>query len=154
MNMSINKICLFVFAASLSTTSCAKDWFTSYNGNMPTAERIAQVELGQTKEQVYAKLGTPSNIVSLDRNTWIYMSSEVRRFAFFKPEEMQRDILTIRFNDENKVDEIQHLSRKDGKTVAVSTDKTETLGNTPGFFERYFGGVGAYTPFAGSNRNM
>ena len=134
--MSIKKVWLFSFIVVLLTASCAKDWFTTYNGNMPSNERIAQVALGQSKEDVYANLGAPSNVVSLDRNVWIYMSSEVKRIAF---------------NDENKVDEIQRLSRKDGKTVAVSTDETETLGNTPGFFERYFGGVGTYMPFGGNN---
>lgn len=152
--MSIKKVWLFSFIVVLSTASCAKDWFTTYNGNMPSNERIAQVALGQSKEDVYANLGAPSNIVSLDRNVWIYMSAEVKRIAFLKPEEVQRDILTIRFNDENKVDEIQRLSRKDGKTVAVSTDETETLGNTPGFFERYFGGVGTYMPFGGNNNSQ
>ncbi len=148
--MSIKKISLLSFAVVLSTASCAKDWFVSYNGNMPSNERIEKVVPGQSKEEVFANLGAPSNVVSLDRNIWIYMSSEVERFAFFKPEEIQRDILTIRFDNENKVEEIQRLSREDGKDVVVSSDKTETYGNTSGFFERYFGGVGTYMPFGGS----
>ena len=154
MKMSISKVCILVFAAALSTASCAKEWFTSYNGNMPSNERIAKVEIGQSKEDVYANLGAPSSIVSLDRNVWIYMSAEVERIAFFKPEELQRDILTIRFNDENKVDDIKRLARQDGKMIEISDEKTETLGNTPGFFERFFGGVGTYTPFAGKNNQQ
>ena len=152
--MSIKKVCLLAFILVLSTTSCAKDWFASYNGNMPSNERIDKIQLGQSKEDVFSNLGAPSNVVSLDRNVWIYMSAEVKRIAFFKPEEIQRDILIIRFNEENKVEEIQRLNRENGKTVAVSTDETQTLGNTPGFFERYFGGVGTYMPFSNNSPSM
>lgn len=148
--MSIIKMCLLVFLTVLSTTACAnKEWFVSHNGNMPSEERIAQVKVGQSKEEVYENLGAPSSVVSLDRNVWIYMSAEVERIAFLRPKELQRDILTIRFNDENKVDEIQRLTSQDGKMVEISDEKTETLGNTPGFFERFFGGVGNYSPFSG-----
>ena len=35
----------------------------------------------------------------------------------------------------------------DGKEIKVSTDKTETLGHNPGFFRKYFGGVGQFMPF-------
>lgn len=55
--MSIKKVWLFSFIVVLLTASCAKDWFTTYNGNMPSNERIAQVALGQSKEDVYANLG-------------------------------------------------------------------------------------------------
>ena len=37
--------------------------------------------------------------------------------------------------------------QKDGKEIQVSTDKTETLGHNPGFFRKYFGGVGQFMPF-------
>ena len=75
----------------------------------------------------------------------------MERIAFFKPEEISRDILVIRFNDDNQVVNIQRLAEKDGKVVNISEDKTQTLGHEPGFFEKYFGGVGTYMPFAGRN---
>lgn len=150
--MSTNKLCLAAFIAALSTTSCANnDWFITHNGNMPSQERIDKLQEGQNKDEVLANLGAPSSIVSLDRNTWLYMSSEVERIAFFKPEEISRDILVIRFNDDNQVVNIQRLAEKDGKVVNISEDKTQTLGHEPGFFEKYFGGVGTYMPFAGRN---
>ncbi len=153
--MSINKVCLVAFIALFSTSCANNDWFITHNGNMPSEERIGKLAKGQNKDEVMANLGAPSSIISLDRNTWLYMSSEVERIAFFEPDEISRDILVIRFNDENNVENIQRLTQKDGKIVEISDDKTQTLGHEPGFFERYFGGVGTYMPFAGRrNPNM
>ena len=75
------------------------------------------------------------------------MSSDIKRVAFFAPKEVDRDVLTIQFNDQGKVSEIERLTKKDGKEIKVITNKTETLGHNPGFFRKYFGGVGQYMPF-------
>ena len=49
--MSINKVLLSgLLACSLS--ACSRDLFISHNGNMPTNERIEQVKVGQSKNQV------------------------------------------------------------------------------------------------------
>ena len=119
---------------------------------MPAEERIAQVQVGKSQEEVRNILGSPSTVVSFDRNTWIYMSSDVERVAFFAPEEVDRDILTIRFNDEGKVSEVSRLNKAHGQEVAVNEDKTEALGQEQGFFRKFFGGVGQYNPFMGNSK--
>ena len=93
--MSINKVLLSgLLACSLS--ACSRDLFISHNGNMPTNERIEQVKVGQSKNQVKSILGSPSSVVSLDKNTWIYMSSDIERIAFLEPKEVSRDVLTTK----------------------------------------------------------
>lgn len=134
--------------------SCACDeLFVSHNGNMPTKERISQLKKGQSKEEVLSLLGAPSSVVSLDKNTWIYMSSEVKQVAFLKPTEISRDVLTIKFDKYDQVSDIDRLNKKHGTEVAISDDATQTLGQDPGFFEKYFGGVGQYMPFSTRNRD-
>ena len=139
--MSINKVLLSgLLACSLS--ACSRDLFISHNGNMPTNERIEQVKVGQSKNQVKSILGSPSSVVSLDKNTWIYMSSDIERIAFLEPKEVSRVI------------DIDRMSQKDGKQVAINEDKTETMGQQQGFFRRFFGGVGSYMPFPGGSRGQ
>ena len=82
------------------------------------------------------------------------MSSEIERIAFLAPKEVSRDILTIKFNEQNEVIDIDRMSEKDGKQVAINEDKTETLGQQQGFFKRFFGGVGQYMPFPGGSRGQ
>ena len=151
--MSINKVLLSgLLICSLS--ACSRDLFITHNGNMPSNERIEQVKLGQSKYEVKSILGSPSTVVSFDKNTWIYMSSDIERIAFLAPKEVSRDVLTIKFNEQNEVIDIDRMSEKDGKQVAISEDKTETLGQQQGFFKRFFGGVGSYMPFPGGSRGQ
>lgn len=145
--MSTRKFVLLGSFVIMMTSACSSDIFITHNGNMPSNERISQIRIGQTRAEVHQILGAPSSVVSLDKNTWIYMSSEIKRVAFFSPQEVERDVLTIRFNNQNQVAQIDRLTKKDGKEIKVSTDKTETLGHNPGFFRKYFGGVGQFMPF-------
>ncbi len=151
--MSINKVLLSgLLICSLS--ACSRDLFITHNGNMPSNERIEQVKLGQSKYEVKSILGSPSTVVSFDKNTWIYMSSDIERIAFLASKEVSRDVLTIKFNEQNEVIDIDRMSEKDGKQVAINEDKTETLGQQQGFFKRFFGGVGSYMPFPGGSRGQ
>lgn len=151
-HMSTYKIALvalvigFVSGCSSSKTN---EWFVSHTGNMPSEERISQISKGDSQEKVLGVLGSPSSVVSLDKNTWIYMSSSIKKVAFFAPKEVGRDVLTIRFNDQGKVIEISRLDEECGEKVAVSQDKTDAPGEQQGFFRKYFGGVGQYNPLSG-----
>lgn len=148
--MSINKV-FFLGLMVLSISACSRDLFISHNGNMPTNERIEQVKVGQSKSQIKSILGSPSSVVSFDRNTWIYMSSDVERIAFLDPKEINRDVLTIKFDNKDNVIDINRMTQKDGRQVAVNEGKTEAMGHDQGFFEKFFGGVGSYMPFPGAN---
>ena len=152
--MSTNKIVLSAFCAvALCSCTAAKQkaWFVSNNGNMPPEERIAKIHTGATKDDVIQILGAPSAVSSFNDNTWIYMSSEIKCIAFMKPEEIERNILKISFNNDGQIIAIDRLSKNDGKDIEPVADKTEVKGQNPGFFRKYFGGVGQYNPFAGQN---
>ena len=145
--MSTSKHIILNLFMILGLTACSNDTFVSHCGNMPAEEHIAQIQKGQTKDEVLEILGAPSSVVSLDQNTWIYMRSDIKRVAFFKPEELNRDVLTIRFNQYNQVTDISRLNKDSGQAVAINEEETQTHGSTPGFFEKYFGGVGQFMPF-------
>ena len=153
--MSTNKIVLgLLCCVALSACSTAKqnEWFVNHNGNMPTEERIAKIKTGSSKDEVMQVLGAPSAMISFDEKTWIYMSSDIKRVAFSKPEEINRDILRLRFDGEDKVVEIARLDKSYGKDISPCKDKTEVKGENLGFFRKYFGGVGQYNPLAGQNQ--
>lgn len=149
--MSINKMFFLGILLACITTGCSSDMFVTHNGNMPINERIGQLETGQSKAQVKSILGTPSNVISLDENTWIYMSSDIKKVAFFKPEEISRDVLTIKFNNNGQVSEINRMTKKNGKEIQISEDSTQTAGHTPGFFQKFFGGTNQFLPMGGGN---
>jgi len=153
--MSINKMICTCSCALLLTTGCStektNEWFMTHNGNMPSNERISRISVGDSRADVRRELGAPSTVVSFDKNTWIYMSSDIKRVAFFAPDEVSRDVLTIKFNDNDEVKEIIRMSKNDGQDVRINSDETEAYGQDPGFFRKYFGGVGMLNPFGGGN---
>ena len=153
--MSTNKIILgLIYCVALSACSTAKqnEWFVNHNGNIPSEERIAKIEKGLSKDEVIQILGEPSAIISFDNRSWIYMSSDIKRVAFQKPEEINRNILKLRFDNEDKVILVSRLNKEDGKDITPCQDETEVKGENLGFFQKYFGGVGQYNPFAGQNQ--
>ncbi|MBQ9235794.1 MAG: outer membrane protein assembly factor BamE [Alphaproteobacteria bacterium] len=154
--MSISKIFATAFWVCLvSACSAAKqnEWFVSHTGNMPSPRRIARVEVGTSKDDVINTLGMPSSVNVLDNNSWVYTSSDIEKMAFFAPKEINRDVLRITFNQADEVSSIEHLSLADGVDVTPNADKTDVRGQRPGFFKKYFGGVGQYMPFGGKSGN-
>ena len=147
--MSILKSGLLGFIMLLG--ACSSDVFLVHNGNMPSNDKVNQVAKGQTRAEVEQILGAPSAVTSFDANTWIYMSSTLKKVAFFEPEETKRDVLAITFNDKGVVSAIKTYNKEDGKNIAIDKTETPTVGHNIGFFRKYFGGVGAYMPIAPSD---
>ena len=133
---------LFLFFVS----ACSSDVFLMHTGNMPTDDRINAIKVGQTQDDVRELLGSPSSVSSLDENEWVYMSSTLKKVAFLTPKIMDRDILTIRFDDKGKVQKITRFDEKDGVQIDPDKEETQSGGHNPGFFKKYFGGVGTFSP--------
>lgn len=146
--MSIRKM-LFMFAL-MFVSACSNDWFLVHNGNMPVNEKIADVHLGQSKQDVMNILGAPSLTTGLSDDHWIYMASTMKKVAFFRPEELNRKVLAITFDD-GQISKIEKLTLADGNNLKIDTDITEATEQEQGFFRKYFGGVGSYMPFGGTN---
>ncbi len=142
--MSIRK--MFFLLAIMASAACSSDLFLNHNGNIPDKSKIAQVQNGQTREQVLDILGGPSLVTGLSDDHWIYMSSTVEKIAFLKPKEIDRQILAITFEND-KVSKIETRTLEDGNNISIDTDETKLTDRNEGFFRKYFGGVGQYIPF-------
>lgn len=134
---------LLFLAALMINTACSSDLFLDHTGNMPEESHIKQIHLGQTKEDVYMLLGAPSVVAGLSSNNWIYMESSIRRIAFMRPTELERNILALQFKD-NKLVDITKRTLEDANNISIDTDETKPADREVGFFRKYFGGVGQY----------
>ena len=143
---------LLFLAALVLNTACSSDLFIDHTGNMPQDSHIRQIHIGQTKEEVYNILGAPSLVAGLSSNNWIYMESTIRRFAFMRPTELERNILALTFKD-NHLAKIDKRTLADGNNIAIDNDETKPADRELGFFRKYFGGAGQYQMF-GDGKNM
>lgn len=146
--MSIRKM-LFI-SILLLTSACSNDLFLVHNGNMPAQEKVDEIRLGQSKQDVMNILGAPSLTTGLSDDHWIYMASTTKKVAFFRPEELERKVLAISF-DNDQISKIEKLNLADGNKLPIDTNITQTTEQEQGFFRKYFGGVGTYMPFGGAN---
>lgn len=146
--MSIRKM-LFI-SILLLTSACSNDLFLVHNGNMPAQEKVDEIRLGQSKQDVMNILGAPSLTTGLSEDHWIYMASTTKKVAFFRPEELERKVLAISF-DNDQISKIEKLNLADGNKLPIDSDITQTTEQEQGFFRKYFGGVGTYMPFGGTN---
>lgn len=146
--MSIRKMLLV--AMFMLQTACSNDLFLVHNGNIPVDEKIAEVHKGQTKQDVMNILGAPSLTTGLSDDHWIYMASTMKKVAFLRPEELNRKVLAITF-DNDKITKIEKLSLADGNNIKIDKDVTNATEREQGFFRKYFGGVGSYMPFGGAD---
>ncbi len=115
------------------------------HGNVPKSKEVASIEVGSTtRAQVLNRLGTPAAVATFDRNSWYYLGSTVEKFMFFDPELVKRDLLVIRFNDDDVVSEIDHLDKDDGRDVAVIARETETRGRSFSLLQQLIGNLGRF----------
>ena len=142
---------LLFLSALLLNTACVGDLFLDHNGNMPEERYLQQLRTGQTKEEVYQLLGAPSLTTGLSDDHWIYMSSTIRRIAFIKPTELDREVIAITFKD-NKISRIDKRTLADANDISIDTDETKATEREQGFFRKYFGGVGQYQMFGNKGR--
>ena len=145
---------MFLLGIVFCLAACNNSIFVSHTGNMPSEDKVKMVFKGQSKNDVLNVLGSPSNIVSLDQDTWIYMSSDIKQVAFMAPKEINRDVLVIKFNKDGNVSEIEKLGEEQGEKLKVAEEQTPNHEQKQGFFRKYFGGVGQYLPFGKGQQGM
>jgi len=122
------------------------------HGYVPIAEDVASVAVGDAREGVLVRLGEPTTRGLEGSNAWYYISSKVRRVAFFAPREIEREIVAITFSGE-RVAQIERYGLADGRLIDLDRNVTVTDGRRLTFFEQFLGNVGNFSAetFLGSN---
>ena len=116
-----------------------------YSGGYVSENPIKdEVAVGQTKDQVKEKLGSPSSQSSFGDEAWYYISDKQEMLAFFKPEVVQQDVTRIQFDATGLVSKVETYDLKDGEKVAMVSRTTPTEGHTLGFFEQTLGNLGRF----------
>jgi outer membrane protein assembly factor BamE (lipoprotein component of BamABCDE complex) len=97
------------------------------HGYVPTAEDLALVEVGKdTRETVGQKIGRPSTSGLLNDVGWFYVQSRYKHFGPRAPQEIDRQVLAVTFNEAGVVENVARYGLEDGKVVQISRRVTET----------------------------
>lgn len=128
-------------AAAISLAACTSQYRT--HGYTPSEADLQQIVPGvDTRETVSQVIGVPTTSGVLNDSGYYYISSEMRRFAWKAPEEVDREIVAITFDGAGVVRNISRYGLEDGSVVPLSRRVTRTADGEVSFIRRLFGNIG------------
>lgn len=129
-------------ASLLTLAACGTE--VRVRGNLPDPEDIAAINPGiDTRRDVAAKLGTPSALSTFESNIWYYIGSrEEQGVSFTLPEEIERSVLMVTFDQQGLVETTELRTLEDGQEIEVVQRETPTEGRELTLIEQIFGNVG------------
>lgn len=108
------------------------------------ANDLQQIQPGMSKDQVRLALGTPSTqSSSANGEAHYYISSISSQTAFFKADEVDRQVVAIYYNPIGSVDRVANYGLKDGKVFDFISRKTPAPGaSDSGIIDQLFRNLG------------
>jgi outer membrane protein assembly factor BamE (lipoprotein component of BamABCDE complex) len=114
-------------------------------GNLPDADKLAQIKPGSTdKATVTQLLGSPSSVGAFDPNTWLYISQKTRAVALREPELLDQQVVAVDFDDKGIVRDVVHRSMADGERIVPNPDATPAPGREFTLLEQLIGNFGKF----------
>lgn len=134
---------LFFVLASAALLSACANASRDFQGYVADDVAPADIQPGtDTRSTVLASLGSPSTTSLFDDDTWIYFSATRERFAFYHPRVVERNVVAVRFGEDDIVEEVLEYDQEDGRILNYAERETPTRGRELGLLEQIFGNVG------------
>ena len=135
--------CAIALAGPL-TTACTPA--VSFQGYQAIDAKPADVKVGEAKDVVRTRLGSPSVVSTFDPNVWFYISQVTSREAFYRPRNLRREVVAISFDkDSQAVTQVDSLTLRDGRVIAYNGRETPTRGRSLSVLEQILGTLGQGT---------
>ncbi len=101
------------------------------------------------KNELQSRFGPASFIdTEGDMTSLYYIAFTKERFAFFKPEVTDRQIIVLHFKNDAYQDYAEY-SLKDGKDIDITSDKTPTYGKEMSVIQQILSNVGRFNNVPG-----
>ncbi|MCP5037544.1 MAG: outer membrane protein assembly factor BamE [Rhodobacteraceae bacterium] len=113
------------------------------HGYMPSDEELDLILVGvDTRESLEGSIGAPGTSGLLTGTAWYFVQSRFRHFAYNAPEEIERQVLAISFNDRGVVENVEQFGLEDGRVIVLSRRVTESNIKGITFIKQLFGSFG------------
>lgn len=135
-----------VLAAAAVLSGCSRD--IEHRGYQARAQDLQKLQLGMTREEVRSALGSPSTTATVQHqgDSFYYISSRVKTSAFLENEELDRQILAVRFSQFNQVQSFGQYTLQDGNVIDMNSRETPSRGRELTLLQQMFGNIGNFTP--------
>lgn len=116
------------------------------HGYVPPEDELETVAVGDSRDAVAAKIGRPSSAGLMQGDDWFYVGSTWRQVAWRAPEEVDRQVVAIRFDDADRVANVERFGLESGQVVVLSRRVTDTNIQGVGFIRQLLGNIGNFNP--------
>jgi len=135
-----------VLAAAAVLSGCSRD--IDHRGYQARAQDLQKLRTGMTKQEVRSALGSPSTTATVQHqgDSFYYISSRVKTSAFLDNEELDRQILAVRFSQFDQVQSFGQYTLQDGNIIDMNSRETPSRGRELTILQQMFGNLGNFTP--------
>ena len=122
-----------------------------YRGYLPRQSDMQQLQIGMSKTDVEALLGSPSTTatVNFTGDSYYYISSTVEQRGFLDAKEVDRQVVALRFNQFDQLESFAHYGLEDGRVIDMNTRETPTRGRELSLLQQILGNIGRFDPGPG-----
>jgi outer membrane protein assembly factor BamE (lipoprotein component of BamABCDE complex) len=131
---------------ALAVAACSAN--IAHRGYLAKPGAFAQVHEGMAKSEVEGILGSPSTTASVNYqgDSYYYISSTTEQTAFLNAKEVDRQVIAIRFDQNDQVASLGQYGLEDGKVIDINSRTTPTKGRELTVLQQLFGDIGKPGP--------
>ncbi|MBR9762609.1 MAG: outer membrane protein assembly factor BamE [Rhodobacteraceae bacterium] len=134
---------IVALAAVIGLSACTAQYRN--HGYMPDETQLEQVVVGvDTRDTVLDVIGAPTTAGMLDGGDYYYIRSRVKRFAYRRPEVIERTVLAISFDSRDVVSNIETFGLQDGRVVRLESRVTSSSTQDKTFIRQLLGNLGRF----------
>lgn len=115
------------------------------HGYVPTDTDLETIQVGVSSRQDVADIvGRPSAAGLLNDQGWYYVQSKFKHLGPVKPQEIDRQVVAISFDDGGIVENVERFGLADGRVVPLSRRVTESNIKGVSFLRQLFSSFGQF----------
>ncbi|MFY0680466.1 MAG: outer membrane protein assembly factor BamE [Thalassovita sp.] len=113
------------------------------HGYVPSEQELSEILVGvDTRDSVAESVGTPTISALVNDSAYFYVRSQVKHFAYRRPQETERQVVAIRFDSNGVVSNVERFGLEDGNVVALSRRVTDSNVQDKSFLRQLLGNIG------------
>lgn len=130
-------------ATLLVATACTQQFRN--HGYAPSDADLSEILVGiDTRDTVADVIGPPTAGGVLNEGGFFYVQSRFRYFGPLEPQEIEREVVAIRFDEEGIVSNVERFGLEDGQVVALSRRVTQDNVRDTTFIRQLMGSLGRF----------
>ena len=117
------------------------------HGYVPEDKDLDTIVIGEdTRLAVADRIGRPTSEGMMQDGDWYYVGSTWQQVGWRAPEEIDRQVVAVRFDEEGIVRNVERFGLEDGQVVVLSRRVTDSNIKGITFLRQLFGNLGNFLP--------